>query len=239
MRQHPAGSAEPSRPAHRERGGPGHDVRVHPRVRVAALLLLAAYLAFVAWQSLRPLSVLWVSPANLEPFDTISSDIRQGPEAALRTIGSGLLRLAPLGVLLPLLGRRLGGSRFVSLGRTVSAGGMIALLIEWIQSLVPSRVADVDTIILNTVGIALTHLIAYGGLRALTLNDRSSPTAALGSRDAAAPARAHRKHSGRNGANGGQGGNHGGGAGGGLGGGTVASRDRAAPHGMRGAALSR
>jgi VanZ like protein len=146
--------------------------------------------------------------------------------AALRTIGNGLLRLAPLGVLLPLLGKRLGGRRFVSLGRTVFAGGMISLLIEWLQSLVPSRVADVDTIILNAAGIALTHLIAYGGLRALTMNHRSTPTAA--DRDV------------RDGnAEPGPGGHNGGGAGGGLGGGTVTARDRAAPHGMRGAALSR
>jgi glycopeptide antibiotics resistance protein len=189
---------------------------------VAALLLLAAYLAFIAWQSLRPLSVLWVSPTNLRPFDTIRADIERGPEEALRTVSSGLLRLAPLGVLLPLIGRRLGGRRFVSLGRTVFAGGMIALLIEWLQSLVPSRVADVDTIILNATGIALTHLIAYGGLRALTLNDHSSSTAAHDSRDArgAAPGPGHRKHDE-------------------PGGGAVAARDRAAPHGMRGAALSR
>jgi hypothetical protein len=201
---------------------------------MAAFALLAAYLAFVAWHSLHPLSVLWVSPANLEPFHTIRSDIDRGLEPAVRTIGSGMLRLAPLGVLMPLLGMRLGGSRFCSLVRTVFTGAMIALLIEWSQSLVPSRVADVDSIILNTAGIALTHLLAYGRLRSLALRDQADQDN-QGSRSRAtahSPAATETPEAPR--------GEHGGtGSGSGSGTGTEAARHRAAPHGVRGAALSR
>lgn len=177
VQHHPAGSSEPIGPAGRGRG-PCDGRSVDRRVRIVAVALLAAYLALVAWQSLRPLAVLWVPPANLEPLATIRADIEEGPQAAARTIGGGLLRLAPLGLLLPLLGCQLGGRRFASLFRAVFTGAMLALLIEWSQSMVPSRVADVDSIILNTTGVALTHLACYGRLRALTL-DRRQPDGAV------------------------------------------------------------
>jgi hypothetical protein len=153
VQQHPAASP-----------GPG----VSPRLRVLALALLTMYLLCVTWSALRPLEVLWVAPANVEPFATVRADAARGPEEAARTIGAGMIRLAPLGILLPLLGRHLGGPRFASLFRAVFAGGMIALGLEFCQSLVPSRVADVDSIILNTLGIALTHQLAYRRLRATT-----------------------------------------------------------------------
>ncbi|WP_053171226.1 VanZ family protein [Streptomyces sp. SBT349] len=150
MQHHPAGST-----------GPG----AGPPPRLAALALLSAYLLFVTWAALRPLDVLWVSPGNVEPLATIRADLERGPEEATRTIGAGLVRLAPLGVLLPLLWQRLGGTRFASLFRTGFLGGMIALALEVGQSFVPSRVADVDTVILNTVGIALAHQLCYSRLR--------------------------------------------------------------------------
>ncbi|ONK11907.1 VanZ family protein [Streptomyces sp. MP131-18] len=177
MQHHPAGSPEP---------GAG------PRLRVAALALLTVYVVAIAWLALRPLEVLWVSPANVEPLATIRADIDRGPEEAVRTIGAGMLRLVPLGVLLPLLGRYLGGTRFASLARTVFAGGMISLILEYLQSLVPSRVADVDSIILNTFGIAVAHQLAYGRLRTLVFHEpRPTPrrpvARRLSPRAAAAP----------------------------------------------------
>jgi hypothetical protein len=154
-----------------------------PRVRLAALAVLVAFLAVTAWLALRPLAVLWVSPANLDPFATIRADLADGPVRAARTLGSGMVRLAPLGVLLPLLARDLGGGRFRSLSRTVAAGAAVSFALEFCQSLVPSRVADVDTVILNTVGVALAHQLAYGPLRLLTGRDG----AAAGSRRALRP----------------------------------------------------
>ncbi|MDT0319344.1 VanZ family protein [Streptomyces millisiae] len=143
---------------------------------MTALVLLTLYLALTAYLSLRPLAVLWVSPANVEPLATIRAELRRGPEVALPALGAGMLRLAPLGVLLPLLGRRLGGPRLASLCRTVFAGAMIALAIEFCQSLVPSRTADVDTAILNALGIAVAHQLGYGLLRSRLLRGPAAPT---------------------------------------------------------------
>ncbi len=170
MQHHPAGSFGPDRPANGERRPNGGE-SVPPRIRLGALVVLSAYLLLIGWQSVRPLAVLWVSPANLEPLASIRADLDRGPEAALRTIAAGMLRLAPLAVLLPLVARRLGGGRFASLVHTVAAGAAVSLLIEWSQSLVPSRVADVDSIILNTVGIAVVHQLCYGRLRSLALHE--------------------------------------------------------------------
>lgn len=128
------------------------------RVRVTGGLLLVAHLALVAWVTLRPLDVPWVSAANLRPFASIRADLAMGPGAAAHAIGKGLLLLAPLGVLLPLAGGRLAVSPLLSLMRTVAAGALLSLGIELLQTGVPGQVVDVDSLLLNTVGVALAHL---------------------------------------------------------------------------------
>jgi glycopeptide antibiotics resistance protein len=77
---------------------------------------------------------------------------------AARSIGKGLLLLAPLGVLLPMAGGRLAVSPLLSLLRTVAAGALLSLGIELLQTGVPGQVVDVDSLLLNTVGVALAHL---------------------------------------------------------------------------------
>ena len=72
------------------------------RFRAAGGVLLVAHLAFVAWFTLRPLDVPWVSAANLRPVRGDPGRSGARPEAAARRIGEGLLLLAPLGVLLPM-----------------------------------------------------------------------------------------------------------------------------------------
>lgn len=148
------------------------------RTRVTALLLLTLQLGLVGWLALRPLTVAWVEPTNLRILATIRDAWQEGPRSAARTIGAGVLPLAPLGVLLPALGRRLGGSRFVSFTRTVFTGAMIALVIQLLVSMAPSRVADVDQVLLGTAGVALTHLFCYGRLRALLLRAPHGPAPA-------------------------------------------------------------
>jgi hypothetical protein len=129
------------------------------RFRVTGSLLLLTHLVFVAWAALRPLDdVLWVTAPNLQPLAGIRADLALGPVEAARRIGEGLLLLAPLGVLLPMVGGRLFASPFVSLLRTVAAGAMLSLGIELWQTGVPGQVVDVDSLLLNTVGIALAHL---------------------------------------------------------------------------------
>ncbi len=140
------------------------------RVRLAALALTLALLAVVGWLTLRPAAVTWVAPGNLQPLATLRSHWEAGPQTAAPTIGGGLLRLAPLGVLLPLLGRALGGPRLTSWVRTVFATGMIALGLEALRSAVPTRVVDVDQVLLAAAGAAVLHLLGYGWLRSRLLS---------------------------------------------------------------------
>ena len=136
------------------------------RVRVAGGVLLVAHLALVAWITLRPLDVPWVSAANLRPFAGIRADLALGPEVAARRLAAGLGLLAPLGVLLPMAGGRLAVSPLGSLLRTTAAGVLLSLGIELLQTGVPGQVVDIDSIMLNSLGVALAHLAVVPAARA-------------------------------------------------------------------------
>ncbi|WP_406007098.1 VanZ family protein [Streptomyces sp. NBC_00637] len=136
------------------------------RIRATGILLLAAHLVFVAWVALRPLNVPWVVPANLHPFDGIRADLRLGWPEAARRIGEGLALLAPLGFLLPLVHGRPRVSPLASLIRTVTAGALLSLGIELLQTGVPGQVVDVDSMLLNTLGVALAHVAVVPAVRA-------------------------------------------------------------------------
>lgn len=129
------------------------------RFRAAGVILLLAHLLFVGWLTLRPLDVPWMTAANLRPFAGIKADLALGPAEAGRRIGEGLLLLAPLGILLPMAGGRLRVSPWASLARTVAAGALISMAIELAQTGVPGQVVDVDSMLLNTAGVALAHLL--------------------------------------------------------------------------------
>ncbi|MET7642762.1 VanZ family protein [Streptomyces sp. NPDC005426] len=129
------------------------------RFRAIGVSLLLAHLLLVAWLTLRPLDVPWMTAPNFQPFAGIKADLSLGPVTATRRIGKELLLLAPLGVLLPLAGGRLLVSPWASLTRTVAAGTLISLAIELGQTGVPGQVVDIDSLILNTAGIALAHAL--------------------------------------------------------------------------------
>jgi hypothetical protein len=135
------------------------------RFRTAGLVVLAGHLLLVAWITLRPLDVPWVSAANLHPLAGIRADLALGWVTGGRRIAEGLLLLAPLGVLLPVAGGRLQVSAWGSLVRTVAAGALISLGIELLQTGVPGQVVDVDSLLLNTVGVALAHVAVVPALR--------------------------------------------------------------------------
>ena len=136
------------------------------RIRVTGGLLLAVYLAFVAWYALRPLDVPWVMPANLRPLDGIRGDFALGWTTGVRRICEGLALLAPLGVLLPMAGGRLAVSRLGSLIRATAATALVSLAIEMLPTAVPGQVVDVDSLLLNTAGAALAHAAAVPAGRA-------------------------------------------------------------------------
>ncbi|MEU6093856.1 VanZ family protein [Streptomyces sp. NPDC047079] len=137
------------------------------RIRVAGGVLLVAHLALVAWITMRPLDVPWVRPANLHPLAGVRADLALGWPEAARRIGEGLALLAPLGVLLPMAGGRLAVSPLASMARTVASGTLISLGIELVQTGVPGQVADIDSILLNTAGVALAHVLVVPAARAL------------------------------------------------------------------------
>ncbi|MGW0565495.1 VanZ family protein [Streptomyces sp. NPDC003016] len=128
------------------------------RFRAAGGLLLLAHLLLVGWLTLRPLDVPWVTSPNFHPLAGIEADLALGPAPAARRICEGLLLLAPLGILLPMAGGRLSVSPVASLARTALAGALFSLAIELLQTGVPGQVVDVDSVLLNTAGVALAHL---------------------------------------------------------------------------------
>jgi glycopeptide antibiotics resistance protein len=136
------------------------------RIRATGGVLLVAHLAFVAWLTLRPLDVPWVMPANLRPFAGIRADLALGWQQAARHLIEGLALLAPLGVLIPTAHGRLHVSPLGSLVRTVAAGALISLGIELLQTGVPGQVVDIDSLLLNTVGVALAHAAIVPAARA-------------------------------------------------------------------------
>ncbi|MEU6982937.1 VanZ family protein [Streptomyces sp. NPDC046324] len=135
-------------------------------VRVAGFVLLLAHLLLVAWVALRPRDVAWVTAPNLTPLAGIEADLALGPVEAARRIGEGLLLLAPLGFLLPMADGRLHVSPWASLARTVAAGALVSLAVELLQTAVPGQVVDVDSLLLNTAGVALAHVLLVPAGRA-------------------------------------------------------------------------
>ncbi|KUJ66904.1 hypothetical protein ACZ90_31155 [Streptomyces albus subsp. albus] len=146
--------------------GNGSGRRAAFRYRAAGVVLVVAYLAFVCWLSARPVSVPWVASETVEPLGTIRSDLALGPWEAARSLGGGLLLLAPLGVLLPLAGGRVETSGFTSLARTVFTGAMVSLVIGMSHSQATGQVISMDGLLLNTTGVALAHLAVVPGVRA-------------------------------------------------------------------------
>jgi hypothetical protein len=135
------------------------------RYRAVGFVLLVAHLSFICWLILRPVTVPWVSAAPLEPLATIRADLALDPWAAVRSIGGGLLLLAPLGVLLPLAGGRIEGYPLASLVRTVFTGAMASLAVALLRSEVTGQILNVDALLLNTLGVAVAHVLVVPAVR--------------------------------------------------------------------------
>lgn len=130
------------------------------------VVLLVAHLAFVCWLTLRPITVPWVTPATFEPLASIRADLERGTWEGVRSIGSGLLLLAPMGILLPLAAGRVVTNPVTSLFRAVFAGAMTSLTMEVSHSWSTGQVVNIDGVLLNTAGVAVAHLAVVPAVRA-------------------------------------------------------------------------
>ncbi|MET7638121.1 VanZ family protein [Streptomyces sp. NPDC005438] len=130
-------------------------------------MLLAAHLLLIGWWTLRPLEVSWVPPTNLTPFATLRADLALGAGELARALGGGLLLLAPVGALLPVALGRWDGPRLPLMAHTVWVGVLLAVAVQVVRALVPDRVVNVDTLMLNVVGVALAHLLLFPLVRGL------------------------------------------------------------------------
>ncbi|AEW96154.1 MULTISPECIES: VanZ family protein [Streptomycetaceae] len=130
------------------------------------LALTALHLTVVCWLTTQPASAGWVAAGNFVPFQTIRADLALGGTSALFHLGGGLAMLAPLGVLLPLSGGRVDVPAAVSFARTVFAAMMLSLALAIVRTGPAGQVFDVDTVLLNTVGVAVAHLLVVPAVRA-------------------------------------------------------------------------
>ncbi|MCX4685921.1 VanZ family protein [Kitasatospora purpeofusca] len=121
------------------------------RLRAVGRFGLALHLLLLGWLVLRPLPVAWVYDANLTPLASLRFS------SAGQLLGE-LLLPAPLGVLLPLAGGRLGTPWLPSFLRTTGASALLATGLEFLSSWAPGHVLNVDHILLAVVGVAATHL---------------------------------------------------------------------------------
>ncbi|WP_372481924.1 VanZ family protein [Streptomyces fuscigenes] len=169
------------------------------------------HLLIVGWLTLRPVDAPWVTAVNLRPFAGIRADFAVGTAHGVRSLAEGLALLAPLGVLLPVVSGRLWVSVWASLSRTTGAAVLISLAIELLQTGVPGRVPDVDSLILHTLGVAAAHVVVvpYGRAR-LRRGLRASAAARAAAAAPGGPEGAHGPRDGSGAASGGRGGPRGG-----------------------------
>ncbi|WP_106402105.1 VanZ family protein [Actinocorallia populi] len=137
--------------------GPGWGRRL---ARVAAALIgLAAMAVFAYWAYVFTLTPVpdprgW-AVGNTEPGRTLRFYLdRPSVKEAAIAIGGNLLLLSPMGVLLPMVSRRMRGPLRLTL-----LAALVSLGIEAVQgTAVSGRTFDVDDIILNTAGVLLAYL---------------------------------------------------------------------------------
>ncbi|KKM09446.1 hypothetical protein SY88_18965 [Clostridiales bacterium PH28_bin88] len=92
--------------------------------------------------------------ANFIPFKSILGSLHHSwYMVALRNIGGNLVLLAPFGFLLPMIRKDVN-----TLGKVVATGFLLSLSIELVQLMLPGRAADVDDLILNTLGLLFGFL---------------------------------------------------------------------------------
>lgn len=93
---------------------------------------------------------------NLTPLWGIGESLAAGGRATLINVVGNIVVFGPIGLLLPLW-----QARYRSWWRSGLAGMGVSLAIELLQWLVGYRVADVDDVLLNTVGTLVGFMLFW------------------------------------------------------------------------------
>ncbi len=134
--------------------------------RPAGAALIALHLTAVYWLAVRSMSGPWVAAGSTTPFHTIRAYLALGPAAAAWHLGGALLLLAPLGFLFPLVGGRVDANPLSSFARTTFGGLMLAFGAEVVRTGIAGQIFDVDVVLLNTAGVAVSYLAVVPATRA-------------------------------------------------------------------------
>ncbi|MDI5970148.1 VanZ family protein [Streptomyces sp. SL13] len=116
------------------------------------------HLTAVYWFAQHSMSGPWVAAGSMTPLHTIRAYLALGARGATEHLGGELLLLAPLGVLLPVVGGRVDASPLGSFARTAFGGLMLAFAAEVVRDGVAGQVFDTDAVLLNAAGVVLAHL---------------------------------------------------------------------------------
>ncbi|MEV8170001.1 VanZ family protein [Microbacterium sp. NPDC077486] len=128
-----------------------------PRGRVAARVALVSYLLFVGFTVWLPAAVSskvtglvgvmarWVAEAGIAPYQQ---------SAVVLEVLANVALFVPVGLLLPVAWPRL------RLWQVTLAGGLLSVVIESVQGLMPSRFPTLSDVIANTTGTFLGAVVA-------------------------------------------------------------------------------
>ncbi|WP_167574059.1 VanZ family protein [Kitasatospora cheerisanensis] len=152
-------------------------------------MLLSLHLLVLGWLALRPVTAPWTGPPNLTPFASVHEAMAAGGFAAVRRVVSGLLPLAPVGVLLPLAVGTPHRAWVLSFLRTTGAVALLGTGLEIVEGWAPGHVLNVDDILLGTLGAALAHLLLMPVLRAFAVRRPAASRPQPGPRPGAAEGR--------------------------------------------------
>jgi hypothetical protein len=147
-------------------GREGWPQRILQWSRPAGAALTLLHLTAVYWFAQRSMSGPWVAAGSMVPLHTIRAYLALGPWGAAEHLGGELLLLAPLGVLLPVVGGRVDASPLGSFARTAFGGLMLAFAAEVVRDGVAGQIFDLDVVLLNAAGVVLAHVAAVPAGRA-------------------------------------------------------------------------
>ena len=125
-----------------------------------AISLLVAYLTLLFYLTIVAFSVQNPHPdalLNPVPFETVAHDLQVGGRRVVINLLGNLAAFLPLGVFVPIL-----RGSWATASRVAILSMVLSTLIETLQYGSGRRVADVDDIILNTLGGVLGYAVFVG-----------------------------------------------------------------------------